>query len=77
MPLENLGVTPSIRTGVTAAANANVKLLGRSSADYRGGVKLLFNFRPDGLPAGQHELRFTVKMNDGNERVVTMPFTVL
>lgn len=76
VPLENLGVTPAVIAN-GASQTANVKLLGRTAADERGGVKLLFNFRPDGLPAGTHELRFTVKTNDGNESVVTLPFTVL
>lgn len=76
VPLENLGVTPTVMANGTATT-PNVKLLGRTAADERGGVKLLFNFRADGLPAGSHELRFTVKTSDGNESVVTMPFTVL
>lgn len=76
VPLENLQVVPEIVTG-GAAKQANVKLLGRTSPDDRGGIKLLFNFKPEGLPAGQHELRFTIKTKDGTESVVTMPFQVL
>jgi VWFA-related protein len=74
VPLEGLGVTPSI---VGVSGTPNVKLLGRTAADDRGGVKLLFNFKPENIPAGSHELRFTVKTKDGNESVVTMPFTIL
>jgi hypothetical protein len=77
VPLESLGVTPTVVTNGNAVQTANVKLLGRTAADDRGGVKLLFNFRPDGIPAGQHQLRFTVKSKDGNESVVALPFTVL
>lgn len=76
VPLESLGVTPSIVTAGTSQT-PNVKLLGRTAADDRGGVKLLFNFRPENLPAGDHELRFTVKTKDGNESVVTLPFRIL
>ncbi|HKR66507.1 MAG TPA: VWA domain-containing protein [Thermoanaerobaculia bacterium] len=78
VPLENLGVTPTIVSGDNEQpAAASVKLLGRTSADDRGGVKLLFRFRPEGLPAGEHQLRFTVKASDGTERVVSLPFTIL
>jgi VWFA-related protein len=76
VPLENLQVVPEVIVGGTPR-QANVKLLGRTSPDDRGGIKLLFNFKPEGIPAGQHELRFTVKSKDGTESVVTMPFQVL
>jgi VWFA-related protein len=76
VPLEELGVTPTIVSG-TGQSTADVKLLGRTAPDDRGSVKLLFKFRPDGLPAGEHQLRFTVKAHDGTERVVDMPFTIL
>lgn len=76
MPLENLRVVPEV---VTAGSNqaAKVRLLGRTSADERGGVKLLFRFKPEGLAAGKHELRFTVTAQDGTSSVVTMPFEIL
>ena len=76
VPLDNLQVNPTVNTnGATAAAD--LKLMGRTSADERGGVKLLFNFKPSGLPAGEHELRFNVKSSDGKESVVTLPFRIL
>jgi VWFA-related protein len=74
VPLENLEVKPEI---VGSSSMPNVKLIGRTAADDRGGVKLLFNFKPENLPAGEHELRFTVKAKDGNQSVVTIPFRVL
>jgi hypothetical protein len=77
VPLESLGVTPTVVTSGGATSTPNVKLLGRTAADDRGGVKLLFTFKPENLPAGTHELRFTVKPKDGNESVVTLPFTIL
>ncbi|HEX2120989.1 MAG TPA: VWA domain-containing protein, partial [Thermoanaerobaculia bacterium] len=77
VPLENLEVIPEVVTNGSATATDKVKLLGRTAADDRGGVKLLFNFKPEGIPAGAHELRFTVKSKDGNSSVVTIPFRVL
>ena len=77
VPLDNLQVTPEIVTNGSAHATDDVKLLGRTAADDRGGIKLLFNFRPEGLPAGEHELRFKIKSKDGNESVVAFPFRVL
>jgi VWFA-related protein len=74
VPLENLEVKPEI---VGSTEMPNVKLIGRTAADDRGGVKLLFNFKPENLSAGEHELRFTVKAKDGNQSVVTIPFRVL
>ena len=74
VPLENLEVKPEI---VGSAGVPNVKLLGRTAADDRGGVKLLFSFKPENLPAGEHQLRFTIKAKDGQESVVTMPFRIL
>ncbi|HUP63292.1 MAG TPA: VWA domain-containing protein [Thermoanaerobaculia bacterium] len=77
VPLENLEVKPEIVSNGSAQPTDKVTLLGRTSADDRGGIKLLFNFKPDGIPAGEHELRFTVKSKDGNQSVVTIPFRVL
>lgn len=74
VPLENLEVKPEISGSAVAP---NVKLLGRTSADDRGTIKLLFGFKPDNLPSGEHELRFTVKSKDGNQSVVTIPIRVL
>lgn len=76
VPLEELQVTPALVSN-GATSTPDVKLMGRTSADERGGVKLLFNFKPAGLAAGEHELRFTVKAKDGTESVVTLPFRVL
>lgn len=77
VPLENLQITPEVVIAGTARPAHSVKLLGRTSADDRGGVKLLFSVKPDGIPAGEHELRFTVKTKDGAQSVVTIPIRVL
>lgn len=77
VPLENLQVTPEIVSNGSARQTDKVKLLGRTSADDRGGVKLLFSFRPEDVPVGEHELRFTVKAKDGTESIVAIPFRVM
>ena len=76
VPLENLKIDPVVVSGSQTSA-ASVQLLGRTSADDRGAIKLLFNFKPAGLAAGEHELRFTIRQNDGTESVVTLPIRVL
>ena len=77
VPLENLQVNPTLVSAGGGTVTPDVKLVGRTAADDRGGVKLLFNFKPAGLAAGEHELRFTVKAKDGTESVVTLPIRVL
>ena len=76
VPLENLSVLPTLVTSNGARQPANVTLLGRSSADERGSVKLIFNFQPKSIAAGKHELRFDVKTRDGVETAVSLPFIV-
>ncbi len=76
VPLENLAVTPTLVTADGASQPAKVTLLGRTAADERGSVKLLFDFKPESIAAGNHELRFDVKTKDGTQTVVSMPFTV-
>lgn len=77
VPLENLQVEPALVTNGGAEVKPDLKLLGRTAADERGGVKLLFNFKPAGLAKGEHELRLKVKQKDGSESVVTLPIRVL
>ena len=38
--------------------------------------KLIFNFTPQNIAAGNHHLRFDVKTSDGTETAVTLPFIV-
>ena len=76
VPLENLSVLPTLVTSGGTSQPANVTLLGRSSADERGSVKLIFNFQPKAIAAGRHELRFDVKAKDGTETAVSLPFIV-
>jgi hypothetical protein len=76
VPLENLSVSSTLVLEDGSSQPANVALLGRTSADERGSVKLLFNFKPQTVAAGRHELRFDVKAKDGTATVVSLPFVV-
>lgn len=76
VPLENLSVASTLVLADGSSQPADVSLLGRTSADERGSVKLLFNFKPQSVAAGRHELRFDVKTNDGVATAVTLPFVV-
>jgi VWFA-related protein len=73
VPLENLEVKPELVDPSGSVTQADVKLLGRTAADERGGVKLLFSYKPAALAAGEHTLRFRVKPKDGAESVVSIP----
>lgn len=75
VPLESLAVTPTLVSGGTSQP-ANVTLVGRSSADERGSIKLIFNFKPANIAAGNHELQFNVAAKDGTAKVVSLPFIV-
>lgn len=75
VPVENLSVLPTVVSGDTTTT-APVALLGRTSPDETGLVKLLFSFKPQNLGAGKHELRFDVKGSDGTKSVVSLPFVV-
>jgi hypothetical protein len=75
VPVENLSVLPTLITA-TGTQTANLSLLGRTSPDETGLVKLLFNFKPEHLAAGKHELRFDVKAKDGTTSAVSVPFTI-
>ncbi|HEX2831748.1 MAG TPA: VWA domain-containing protein [Thermoanaerobaculia bacterium] len=75
VPVENLSVLPTV-VSANGTQTANMTLLGRTSPDETGLVKLLFNFKPPTLEAGKHEIRFDVKSNDGSTSTVTLPFTV-
>jgi len=75
--IEGLGLSPVIaRTDGSGARPANVTVAGRTSKDASGGMKLLLNFRPEGLQAGNYELLLTVKPQNGAESLVRMPFVL-
>lgn len=74
MPLEGLGLEPTVRASDGSTQAAKVSLLGRTSADENGSAKLLFSFRPEGLQSGEYELQLSVKARDGVASLVSMPF---
>jgi len=76
VPLENLSVTSTLAGAGAAPQPATVRLLGRTSADERGAVKLLFAFDPKNIAAGSYQLRFDVKSKDGTSTDVSLPFVV-
>jgi VWFA-related protein len=77
MPLQDLQVSPLVVSSNGSSATPAVTLTGRTSADDRGAVKLLFNFKPAGIAPGRHTLQFTVRAKDGTESVVSLPFRIL
>lgn len=77
VPVEGLQVTPLLITDRGARLAPDIRLLGRTSPDEGGAFKLVFTFKPSGLAAGEHLLRFTVTAKDGTESVVTLPIRVL
>ena len=76
VPLENLAIDPRLVLADGSTQAAKVKLLGRTSPDESGSVKLLFGFSAPGVAAGRHELRFAIAATDGTRSEVSMPFIV-
>jgi VWFA-related protein len=76
VPLENLSVTSTLAGAGDVPQPASVRLLGRTSADERGAVKLLFAFDPKNIAAGSYQLRFDVTSKDGTRNEVALPFIV-
>lgn len=77
IPLEGLDLAPVIASADGATTQtANVTLLGRTTADERGGTKLLLSFRTDNLQTGDYELQLTVTPRDGGASMVRMPFVL-
>ncbi|HET8797879.1 MAG TPA: hypothetical protein VFO89_09330, partial [Thermoanaerobaculia bacterium] len=75
LPVESLSIVPMLVSESSTVA-APVTLLGRTSPDETGLVKLLFAFKPQNLAAGKHELRFNVQAKEGTSSTVSVPFTV-
>jgi len=73
---ENLAITSALIGPDGAAVNANVSLVGRTEADAQGSAKLVLDFKPPALAAGDYRLQMTVKPEGRSESVVSLPFTV-
>ena len=73
---ENLNVAAQIEDAAGTAQRALLSLVGRTSADDAGGVKLLFTFAPPQLARGDYSLVVNLRQKDGNQRQVKLPFRV-
>jgi VWFA-related protein len=75
-PLADLGVASFIVSPGGATREAAVTLVGRTQPDAVGVTKLVFEFKPDGLPQGPHELRLSVTPKDSPTSTVSLPFVI-
>jgi VWFA-related protein len=77
VPIEGLDLAPVVASADgSVTKTANLKLVGRTSADESGGTKLLLSFKPEGLQAGDYELQLTVTPREGSASLVRMPFVL-
>ncbi len=76
VPPDNLNVAAQIEDAAGTAQRAPFSLVGRTSADDAGGVKLLFTFAPPQLARGDYSLVVNLRPKDGNQRQVKLPFRV-
>jgi hypothetical protein len=53
-----------------------VALVGRTETDAQGSSKVVLEFKPPQLAAGNYRLQFTVQPEGGAASIVTMPFSV-
>jgi VWFA-related protein len=76
LPLEHLQLSGRI-AGNGAAQPASLSLVGRTTADDAGGVKLMLQVTPPRLSAGIYRLVLTISPGAGApERTVSLPFEV-
>ena len=75
-PSDKLSITPSLIGPDGKAQTANVALVGRTETDPQGSSKVVLEFKPAQLAAGNYQLQLTVKPEGGNASVVAMPFPI-
>ena len=75
-PSDKLSITPSLVGPDGKPQSANVQLVGRTETDPQGGSKVVLEFKPPQLAAGNYQLQLTVKPEGGSASVVTMPFSI-
>ena len=75
-PADKLQITPALLGPDGASQNANVALVGRTETDAQGSSKVVLEFKPPQLAAGNYQLQLTVKPEGGTASVVSMPFSV-
>jgi len=75
-PAENLEISPMVVGSDGSSQAAGVQLVGRTPADAEGAAKVLLEFKPAKLAAGDYKLQLTVKPKDGATSVVAVPFRI-
>jgi VWFA-related protein len=75
-PSDKLAITPALIGPDGASQTASVALVGRTETDAQGSSKIVLEFKPPQLAAGNYQLQLTVKPEGGAASVVTMPFSV-
>ena len=75
-PAENLEITPAIIGADGSSQSAPVTLVGRTPPDDQGAAKVLLDFKPAQLAAGNYKLQLTVKPKEGATSVVAVPFSM-
>lgn len=75
-PSDKLQITPALIGPDGASQTANVALVGRTETDAQGSSKVVLEFKPPQLAAGNYQLQLTVTPGSGTPSVVTMPFSV-
>lgn len=75
-PADKLQIAPALVGPDGASQAANVALVGRTETDVQGSSKVVLEFKPPQLAAGNYRLQLTVTPEGGAPSVVTMPFTV-
>jgi hypothetical protein len=75
-PSDKLAITPSLIGPDGKPQTANVQLVGRTETDPQGSSKVVLEFKPAQLAAGNYQLQLTVKPEGGSASVVSMPFSI-
>jgi len=76
VPADTQNVAAQIEDAAGTAQHAPFSLVGHTSADDAGGVKLLFTFAPPQLARGDYSLVVNLHQKDGSQRQVKLPFKV-
>lgn len=75
-PPENLEITPAVIGADGASQSAALALVGRTPPDADGAAKVLLEFKPAKIAAGNYKLQLTVTPKGGQTSVVAVPFRV-
>ena len=75
-PAENLEITPTVLSGDGSSQAAGVQLVGRTPADAEGSAKVLLEFKPAKLAAGDYQLQLAVKPQGRQQSIVSVPFKI-